>query len=612
MSVRDDARRVRCDAVGEHLVARVQLMMRNKMGLLAAASLALRLCLLLATAQQQPAPTTARGDLTKARAHWLTRDTIAWPVAGGAANTYRLFFGGAGALRLNESGIVGGDSIQLSFDPNGLAPALRAKFPHLTGFAALKLNAADLNRVPAILKGQIAVTATDAQGHLLDATSVQLPGVLDDLYTYKGALGLTFQGGVPTLRLWAPTAQTVRLHLFADSNPKTTSRVVPLAVDAPTGVWSVTGDASWTNKFYLYEVNVFVPATARVERNLVTDPYSLSLSTNSQRSQIVNLDDPNLKPAGWDTLRKPDLAAPEDIVIYELHLRDFSINDASVPPAHRGTYLAFTDQTSNGMRHLRALAESGLTHIHLLPVFDIATINENRAARKEPDPSELSKYPPDSERQQEIVSAVKDEDGFNWGYEPYHYTVPEGSYATNPDGATRIREFRAMVKGLSDAGLRVVMDVVYNHTTASGQDVRSVLDRVVPGYYYRLNLEGQIETSTCCRNTASEHAMMEKLMVDSVLTWARAYKVDGFRFDLMGHHMVANMIAVRDALPALTPARDGVDGSKIYLYGEGWNFGEVANNARGRNATQANMAGTGIGTFNDRLRDGGRGGRKGT
>ena len=609
MSVRDDARRVRCDAVGEHLVARVRRMMRNKMRLLAAASLALPLCLLLATAQQQPAPTTARGDLTKARAHWLTRDTIAWPVAGGAANTYRLYFDGAGALRLNESGIVGGDSIQLSFDPNGLAPALRAKFPHLTGFAALKLNAADLNRVPAILKGQIAVTATDAQGHLLDATSVQLPGVLDDLYTYKGALGLTFQGGVPTLRLWAPTAQTVRLHLFADSNPKTTSRVVPLAVDAPTGVWSVTGDASWTNKFYLYEVNVFVPATARVERNLVTDPYSLSLSTNSQRSQIVNLDDPNLKPAGWDTLRKPDLAAPEDIVIYELHLRDFSINDASVPPAHRGTYLAFTDQTSNGMRHLRALAESGLTHIHLLPVFDIATINEHKAARKEPDPSELSKYPPDSERQQEIVSAVKDEDGFNWGYEPYHYTVPEGSYATNPDGATRIREFRAMVKGLSDAGLRVVMDVVYNHTTASGQDVRSVLDRVVPGYYYRLNLEGQIETSTCCRNTASEHAMMEKLMVDSVLTWARAYKVDGFRFDLMGHHMVANMIAVRDALHALTPARDGVDGSKIYLYGEGWNFGEVANNARGRNATQANMAGTGIGTFNDRLRDGVRGGQ---
>jgi pullulanase-type alpha-1,6-glucosidase len=164
---------------------------------------------------------------------------------------------------------------------------------------------------------------------------------------------------------------------------------------------------------------------------------------------------------------------------------------------------------------------------------------------------------------------------------------------------------------LSDAGLRVVLDVVYNHTTASGQDARSVLDKVVPGYYYRLNLEGQIETSTCCRNTASKHAMMEKLIVDSVVTWARAYKVDGFRFDLMGHHMVAQMLKVRDALRSLTIARDGVDGAQIYLYGEGWNFGEVANGARGRNATQVNLAGTGIGTFNDRLRDALRGGQFG-
>jgi pullulanase-type alpha-1,6-glucosidase len=165
-----------------------------------------------------------------------------------------------------------------------------------------------------------------------------------------------------------------------------------------------------------------------------------------------------------------------------------------------------------------------------------------------------------------------------------------------------------MVKALNEAGLRVVMDVVYNHTNASGQAAKSVLDRVVPGYYHRLNAEGAVETSTCCQNTATEHAMMEKLMVDSVVTWAKQYKVDGFRFDLMGHHSKANMLAVRDALDELTPTRDGVDGSKIYLYGEGWNFGEVANGARFEQATQANMAGTGIGTFNDRLRDAVRGG----
>jgi len=153
------------------------------------------------------------------------------------------------------------------------------------------------------------------------------------------------------------------------------------------------------------------------------------------------------------------------------------------------------------------------------------------------------------------------------------------------------------------------MDVVYNHTFAGGQDPKSVLDRVVPGYYHRLNADGKIENSTCCANTASEHAMMRRLMVDSVVTWAKQYRVDGFRFDLMGHHMVADMRAIRAALDALTVERDGVDGKKIYLYGEGWNFGEVADNARGENATQSNLAGTGIGTFNDRLRDAVRGGR---
>jgi pullulanase-type alpha-1,6-glucosidase len=175
-------------------------------------------------------------------------------------------------------------------------------------------------------------------------------------------------------------------------------------------------------------------------------------------------------------------------------------------------------------------------------------------------------------------------------------------------GTPRIVEFREMVQSLNQSGLRVVMDVVYNHTNASGQNPNSVLDKVVPGYYYRLNGEGAVEKSTCCENTATEHAMMRKLMVDSVVTWAKEYKVDGFRFDLMGHHMLADMQAVRAALDALTLEKDGVDGKSIYIYGEGWNFGEVANNARGANATQLNIGGTGIGAFNDRLRDGTRGG----
>ena len=206
------------------------------------------------------------------------------------------------------------------------------------------------------------------------------------------------------------------------------------------------------------------------------------------------------------------------------------------------------------------------------------------------------------------MTAVAARDGFNWGYDPLHYTAPEGSYATDPSGTARNSEFRAMVQGLNRAGQRVVMDVVYNHTPAAGQDPKSILDRVVPGYYQRLSLTGQVETSTCCSNTATEHAMMEKLMIDSVLTWARDYKVDGFRFDLMGHQPKSSMIKLRRALDRLTLRRDGVDGQQIYLYGEGWNFGEVADNARFVQATQREMAGTGYGTFNDRLRDAVRGG----
>jgi pullulanase-type alpha-1,6-glucosidase len=330
------------------------------------------------------------------------------------------------------------------------------------------------------------------------------------------------------------------------------------------------------------------------------------LSRNSQRTHIVDLSSAALKPRGWDSLRKPSLDAPEDISLYELHLRDFSVNDTTVPAVQRGTFKAFTQLSSNGMRHLSALSFAGLTHVHLLPSFDIATINEDKSQWSSPaiDPN----AGPDSEQQQAAVAAVADKDGFNWGYDPWHYTVPEGSYSTNPDGSTRVVEFREMVQALAKVGLRTVMDVVYNHTSAAGQNSQSVLDRIVPGYYHRLNADGIIETSSCCQNTASEHNMMEKLLIDSVLTWAKQYKVDGFRFDLMGHHMKRNMVKLRAALNALSPASDGVDGKKIYLYGEGWNFGEVADNARGVNAIQRNMAGTGIGTFNDRIRDGARGG----
>ncbi len=548
-----------------------------------------------------------RGSLNKPLAYWVDRDTILWKVIGSPKYSYKLHYAEQGGLQVSSTGVEGGEAIPLSFSAAGADKEVLEKFPHLIGYSALRLSPADLDKVPTALRGQVAVSAYDTNGNLIDATGLQIPGVLDDLFAYDGPLGITYQGNIPTLRLWAPTAQSVTLHLYsASSSPAQTQ--IPLQVDPANGVWSVTGEVDWTGQYYLYEVLVYVPSTGKIEKNLATDPYSISLSTNSLRSQIVNLADPTLRPENWNGLKKPSLDAFEDSVIYELHVRDFSANDESVPTELRGTYLAFAQSESNGMKHLKSLADAGLTHVHLLPVFDIASVNEDKSTWMTADPVELASYPPNSDQQQAALAPYKDRDAFNWGYDPFHYTTPEGSYATDPDGSTRILEFRQMVQALNQTGLRVVMDVVYNHTSASGQDAKSVLDKIVPGYYYRLNSEGAVETSTCCQNTATEHVMMEKLMINSVVTWAKYYKVDGFRFDLMGHHMVANMEHVRQALDALTLGKDGVDGSKVLIYGEGWDFGEVAKNARGTNATQLNLSGTGIATFNDRLRDGARGG----
>ncbi len=543
----------------------------------------------------------------EARAYWLTPDTIAWNTTAPGSN-FRLHVASETGLNPDGRGAVGGEAIALTVDPGGLPPEVSSKFRHLAGQRALKLDVAALARVPALVKAQLAVSVSDGAGNVLDATGLQLPGVLDDLFAYDGPLGISFEAGVPVLRLWAPTARNVTLQVFDTADAPAPAASLALVEDPRTGVWEVTGEQDWLEKYFLYAVEVYVPATGQIETNLVTDPYSVSLAADSKRSQIVNLADASLKPAGWETLAKPGVENPADISIYELHVRDFSIADPSVPELNRGTFSAFTFTSSNGFGHLRALAHAGLTHLHLLPAFDFATVTERREEQVHPDRTALAALPADSEQQQALIAAIREQDGFNWGYDPWHYTVPEGSYAVNPEGSSRILEFRRMVKALNQAGLNVVLDVVYNHTSQSGQGQKSVLDKIVPGYYQRLNARGEVETSTCCANTATEHVMMEKLMIDSVLTWARDYKVDGFRFDLMGHHSKANMLKLRAALDALTIAGDGVDGRRIYLYGEGWNFGEVANDARFEQATQANMAGTGIGTFFDRLRDGARGG----
>ena len=486
----------------------------------------------------------ASADIDTPRAHWLERGLLAWDLPAEASGwTFRLHAAATGGLTVDEEAILGGVSYPLTLDPDGLPQDEREQWPHLAAYDALRLSRHDARDVEDLLTGQLAIAAYDDLGRLVDATGVQIPGVLDDVYddAYDRDLGVTWHGHTPELAVWAPTAKDVDL-LVRGSGATTDARVEMRRDD--DGVWSVTGRRDWNGASYLFEVDVYVPAEGAVVTNTVTDPYSLALTTDSARSVIVDLDDPSLRPAGWSSLHKPNLAQPEDSTIYELHVRDFSIGDETVPAAHRGGYLAFTDTASDGMQHLRTLAASGLNTVHLLPVFDIATIPERRADQATP-ACDLESFGPSSEAQQACVTAVAANDGFNWGYDPWHYTTPEGSYATNPEGPGRTLEFRRMVAALNRSGLRVVMDVVYNHTTASGQDPKSVLDRIVPGYYQRLSATGAVENSTCCANTASEHRMMEKLMVDSVVTWAREYKVDGFRFDLMGHHSLANMLAVR-------------------------------------------------------------------
>ncbi|OLO66557.1 pullulanase [Actinomyces oris] len=532
-----------------------------------------------------------------------------------------------------------------------------AAHPHLEGYIALSTTDAagtpllDDAAVASALTGQVAVAqyvgvpdpteAADVSDARLDAfTGVQTAILLDHLYAEaatRAELGVTFTGGLPSFALWAPTAQAVTLLTWETGDPLGSVPEVPgpprrtPAVRTGDGRWVVAnhpdqpadaaasapgggpdpsrpGAPIGAGCQYLWEVRVYVPSTRRVETNIVTDPYSTALTTDSTRSVAVDLADPRLAPERWATTRAPAVRNNSARSIYELHLRDFSAADDTVPPELRGTYRAFTVAGSAGVRHLAELAQAGMNTIHLLPTFDIATIPEHRGSQRAPNiPTGAH---PASTDQQAAVAEVADDDAYNWGYDPLHWGAPEGSYATesHQDGGARVVEFREMVGALHDLGLQVVLDQVYNHTAACGQDPRSVLDRVVPGYYHRLDAVGRVTSSTCCANTATENALCARLMVDSVVRWARWYRVDGFRFDLMGHHPRAVMERVRAALDELTLEADGVDGRSLYLYGEGWNFGEVAGNALFVQATQGQLDGTGIGAFNDRLRDAVHGG----
>ncbi|MGF1670117.1 MAG: pullulanase-type alpha-1,6-glucosidase [Balneolaceae bacterium] len=579
-------------------------------------------------------------------AHWISNDRLLWESHADAAS-FEIRYSLTASIRVTEDGVTGGTIIKMSPDAE-LNPEQADSYRHISHWPTFSV---ETNRqvVSEAIKGQVVAISYDHNNKPVAATNIQLPGVIDHFFSYQGELGLIYSDDRIHLKLWAPTAQSVLLKIY-DTEKNVAETVNPVKSLPGNGVWEFEIDKNMDRYFYRFSIQVYHTANNKVNEYEVTDPWAVSLSMDSKYSQFIDLEgDARLKPADWDEIKKIQ-PKPVDITLYEAHIRDFSINDFSVPGELRGTYLAFTlngiggKPLSDGMAHLIRLRESGLTHLHLLPVNDIATIIENPEIRVDLDDpfSRLCEVPDHNYYQADCAafgnrtirevfrelanenpvntdiqrinhppgySGLADLDGFNWGYDPFHFNTPQGSYSTQPEGAHRILEFRQMVKALYEAGLKLVVDVVYNHTNAAGLGEKSVLDKVVPGYYHRLNpVTGAVETSTCCQNTAAEHAMMEKLMIDSMVLWAKQYKVDSFRFDLMGHHPKSVMENIQDALAGLTLEKDGVDGANIYIYGEGWDFGEVAGNRIFEQATQFNMGGTGIGNFNDRIRDAIRGG----
>ena len=554
-------------------------------------------------------------------AHWADENTVFWNTID-SSTKIRIYSADNNDLAFDgESGIAGDNYLEYFIDSSAEHPAKTLGLARYESLNAFTSTNASVAKAKSMLTGKLLAIAYGADDAVLAATYVQSPRILDALYTSASddaneqALGVVYDANSITSKVWAPTAQQVKLKIY-DAN-KALQSTEEMSFDSATGIWSFTGDNALDRAFYRFELSVYHPLNQKFETLEATDPYSVSLATDGKYSQFVNLTDVDLKPTGWDDHAIPTVTNPEDAIIYEGHIRDFSVLDTSTTPANRGKYLAFTEETSAPVTHLKSLVDAGLTHFQFLPANDIASIGEDITSRVnlnntvadlcaknssapvcgvEDNSAVLSdifaSYDPTSTDAQTLAQSIRGLDSFNWGYDPEHFTTPDGSYASNPDGATRIKEMRSMNQALHEMGLRVVLDVVYNHTNSSGLWEDSVLDKVVPGYYHRRDLiSGDVETSTCCQDTAPEHEMMHKLMQDSLLTWTQAYKFDGFRFDIMSNNSSASILAAREAVQAID--------SDNYFYGEGWTRDE-----RGYvQANQNNMAGTEVGTFNDRPRD---------
>lgn len=557
-------------------------------------------------------------------AHWIDANTFVWDIDPLQINTVKLHYADSAGIAANEDDQLNGTVVELTSAT--LTDEQRASAPQVADWPAF-VGDWSVEDAKAVLKTQLVVAGYNSDNEAVAATYVQADKVLDAIYTHaeqdadEAQLGVQYDGDQITVSLWAPTAQSVNLKVYAAD--KTELAEHAMSEDATTGIWSYQGDNSLDRAFYQFEVQVYHYQSKAIETLLVSDPYSVSLSTNGEYSQFVDLSQPDLMPDDWQTHTIAAAGNYEDAVIYEGHIRDFSVLDETTSAANRGKYLAFTEMDSAPVMHLQQLADSGMRYFHLLPSNDIASVNEDNTALvnlqdtvaqlcavKDDAPvcgveddnasiqSVLESYSTFTDDAANLVDALRSYDSFNWGYDPKHFNVPDGSYASNADGVARITEKRAMIKALHDLGLRVVMDVVYNHTSSAGLWDNSVFDKVVPGYYHSRDLiTGAVVQSTCCNDTALEHRMMDKFMVDSLALWAEHYKIDGFRFDIMSHGSKAQMLAARQAIQTIDEDN--------HFYGEGWDRDD-----RGfEQANQFNLAGSEIGTFNDRLRDAVRGGQ---
>jgi pullulanase len=385
----------------------------------------------------------------------------------------------------------------------------------------------------------------------------------DQYPTYNGSdLGLNYTPTASTFTLWSPIATKVSLYLYTSGQGGERKETILLS-PGQNGTWTTTVPRDLAGLFYTFQVE-----TDSVLLDETPGIYARAVGVNGRRAAILPPE--SLQPPGWESDERPPFRLQGDAIIYEMHVRDFTIHPSSgsqFPGKYLGVSEAGTHNPSGKSTGLDHLKEMGVTHVHLLPVYDYRSVNEERL----------------------------DSPQYNWGYDPQNYNVPEGSYASDPyDPAVRIREFKQMVKGLHDAGIRVVMDVVYNHT---GATEKSNFNLEVPGYYYRHTADGKWSDAASCGNeTASERAMMRKYIIESCAMWVREYHIDGFRFDLMGIHDIETMNMVSERLLEIEPS--------LIFYGEGWTAGKspLPDSVRALKVNTAKLER--FAAFSDDLRDG--------